>query len=98
MSLIHLTIYVSILIILGWIWFRLIDMTYAKEGFATRHEEVENPMTPAEFSYGLLQGVMGPIRRLSSQLTDLGSWKERWDLAQKSPTELARYHLSKNRK
>jgi hypothetical protein len=71
----------------------LVVMTSAKkrEGF----EDVENPLTPAEFSYGLLQGVMGPIRRLSGQLIDMKNWKERIELAQLSPTELARRHLSK---
>jgi hypothetical protein len=73
----------------------LMQHTGQKEGFATtgKGEDVENPLTPQQFSYGLLTSVMKPIRRLSSQLMDVGIWKERFEMAKMTPTELARRHL-----
>ena len=75
----------------------LINKTIEKEGFAmasdTRPDDVENPISPQEFSYALLQSVMGPIRRLSSHLTDIGSWKDRIRKAGMTPEELARDYM-----
>lgn len=87
---------ILLLVVSLWLVFRLVDLTFAKEGFASAPEdEVEDPLTPQQFSFHLLQGVMGPIRRLSKELISMENWKERWELAQMSPTELARRHLSK---
>ncbi len=72
---------------------QLMNATLRKEGFADS-VEAEDRMTPEAFSYNLLQAVKGPIRRLSSQLLDLGAWKDRIDLARLSPVELARKNLS----
>jgi hypothetical protein len=72
---------------------QLMNATLRKEGFADS-VEVEDRMTPEAFSYNLLQAVKGPIRRLSSQLLDLGAWKDRIDLARLSPVELARKNLA----
>jgi hypothetical protein len=68
-----------------------------KEGFSTDTavEDVENPVSPQEFSYALLQSVMGPIRRLSSRLTDVSMWSDRIRLAGMSPDELARDYMKR---
>ncbi len=79
------------IVVCAWLLQQLVNETLRKEGFAD--VEPEERYTPEAFSYNLLQAVKGPIRRLSSQLLDLGSWKERWDLAQLSPVELARRNL-----
>ena len=90
---------VLLLVVSLWLVFRLVDLTYAKEGFAASatDDAVEDPLTPQQFSFHLLQGVMGPIRRLSKELVNLDNWKERWELAQLSPTDLARRHFIKAR-
>jgi hypothetical protein len=72
---------------------QLTNATLRKEGFAV---EPDDRMSPEAFSYNLLQVVKGPIRRLSSQLLDLGAWKDRIDLARLSPVELARKNLTGN--
>jgi hypothetical protein len=76
----------------------LIHKTIEKEGFAMasdkRPEDVENPISPQEFSYALLQSVMGPIRRLSSQLTNMGTWRDRIRQSRMTPDELAREYLA----
>jgi hypothetical protein len=74
---------------------KLVNTTLRKEGFATSLED-EDRISPEAFSYNLLQVVKGPIRRLSTQLLDLGAWKERVDLARLSPVELARKNLTAN--
>lgn len=75
----------------------LINKTIEKEGFAmaadAKLEDVEDPISPQEFSYALLQSVMGPIRRLSSQLTNMGTWTDRIRKAGMTPEELAREYL-----
>jgi hypothetical protein len=73
---------------------QLIEWTLVKEGF--QDIEREDRMTPEAFSYNLLQAVKGPIRRLSSQLINMDNWKERIELAQLSPVELARRYIEKN--
>lgn len=77
------------IVVCAWLLQQLLT-TLVKEGFEV---EVEERMSPEAFSYNLLQSVKGPIRRLSAQLLDLGAWKERWDLAQLTPVELARRNL-----
>jgi hypothetical protein len=78
------------IVVCAWLLQQLLVATLVKEGFQV---EAEERMTPEAFSYNLLQSVKGPIRRLSAQLLDLGAWKERWDLAQLTPIELARRNL-----
>jgi hypothetical protein len=80
------------IVVCAWLLQQLVLATLRKEGFQAAVEPEER-MSPEAFSYNLLQVVKGPIRRLSSQLLDLGTWKERWDLAQLSPVELARRNL-----
>lgn len=77
-------------VVCAWLLQQLLLATLVKEGFQV---EADEPMSPEVFSYNLLQSVKGPIRRLSAQLLDLGAWKERWDLAQLTPIELARRNL-----
>lgn len=93
-TILHVFLWLVVLALAAYMVALLLDQTAAKEGFRSReHEDVENPLTPQQFSYELLQGVMGPIRRLSSRITDLGMWKERFEMAQMTPGELARRHL-----
>jgi hypothetical protein len=66
---------------------QLIQTTLEKEGFQVEPEE---RMSPEVFSYNLLQAVKGPIARLSSKLLDMNAWRERIQLAQLTPVELAR--------
>ena len=80
------------IVVCAWLLQQLVLATLQKEGFQVAVEPEER-MSPEAFSYNLLQVVKGPIRRLSSQLLDLGAWRERWDLAQLSPVELARRNL-----
>jgi hypothetical protein len=61
-----------------------------KEGFQT-----EDAITPDEFAFNLVQSVKGPIKRLSSTLLDIPTWKERFTLATMNPVELARHQLRK---
>ncbi len=55
-------------------------------------------MSPQVATYELLTSVMGPIRRLSSIITNPSNWKERIAMASMSPTELARMHLQSQQK
>lgn len=91
-------IWMIVLIAITWtLVATLLVYTGHKEGFAANTDDVENPLTPQQFSYGLLTSVMKPIRRLSSKLTDVGMWKERFDMAKMTPAELARRHLMMER-
>ncbi len=63
-----------------------------KEGFQT-----EDAISPDEFAFNLVQSVKGPIKRLSSTLLDIPTWKERFTLATMNPVELARYQLKKSK-
>lgn len=80
------------IVVCAWLLHQLLVTTLVKEGFRDEVESEER-MSPEAFSYNLLQAVKGPIRRLSAQLLDIGAWKERWDLAQLTPVELARRNL-----
>ena len=75
---------------------QLIQNTLQKEGFAD--VEPEERISPEVFAYNLLQAVKGPIQRLGGQLTNMGTWKERFTLAQMTPVELARHQLIKGSK
>ena len=80
------------IVVCAWLLQQLVLATVQKEGFQD-DVEPEERFSPEAFSFNLLQVVKGPIRRLSTQLLDLGAWKERLDLAQLSPVELARRNL-----
>jgi hypothetical protein len=69
--------------------YALLFYTGQKEGFAMDDESI----TPEEFSFSVLQSVMGPIRRLSSQLIDVNMWKDRYAQRNMRPDELARAYL-----
>lgn len=99
LSIIKTGIWITVLIaVVFYLFSMLLKYTGEKEGFsASPNIDVENPLTPQQFSYGLLTSVMKPIRRLSAQLTDLGMWKERFEMARMTPTELARRHLQATR-
>jgi hypothetical protein len=60
-----------------------------KEGF----QNVDDALSPEEFGFHLVQAVKGPIKRLSSTLLDIPTWKERFTLATMNPVELARHQL-----
>ncbi len=85
------------IVVCAWLLLR----TAQREGFrvatATTADDVEpeERLSPEQFSFNLLQAVKGPIKRLSTQLLDVGSWKERMELATLSPVELARRNLQK---
>ncbi len=80
------------IVVSAWLLQQLVAITLRKEGFAnaTRDSEPEDRMTPEAFAYNLLQTVKGPIRRLTTQLADVGNWRERVELARLTPVELAR--------
>ena len=65
-----------------------------KEGFQSK-ESVEDALSTDEFAFELVQAVKGPIKRLSSVLLDIPTWKERFTLATMNPVELARHQLRK---
>jgi hypothetical protein len=69
--------------------YALLSYTGQKEGFAMD----EDTITPEQFSFSVLQSVMGPIRRLSSQLIDVNMWKDRYVQRNMRPDELARAYL-----
>lgn len=64
-----------------------------KEGF----QNTEDALSPEEFGYHLVQSVKGPIKRLSSTLLDIPTWKERFTLATMNPVELARHQLKNSK-
>ena len=78
------------IVVCAWLLQQLIVNTIHKEGFQLEPEE---RISHEEFSYNLLQIVKGPIRRLSSRLLDISVWRERLDMVQLSPVELARRNL-----
>ncbi len=84
------------IVVSAWLLQQLVYVTLRKEGFmgATRDSEPEDRMTPEAFAYNLLQTVKGPISRLGRQLTDMGAWKERFELARLTPVELARQSIA----
>lgn len=55
-------------------------------------------LSPQVATYELLTSVMGPIRRLSSIITNPSNWTERIAMARMTPTELARMHLQSQQK
>jgi hypothetical protein len=63
-----------------------------KEGFQDSNID---SISPDEFAFNLVQAVKGPIKRLSSTLLDLPTWKERIALASMTPVELARHQMRK---
>ncbi len=63
-----------------------------KEGFQDSNIDA---ISPDEFAFNLVQAVKGPIKRLSSTLLDIPTWKERFTLAKMNPVELARHQLRK---
>jgi hypothetical protein len=86
------------IVVCAWLLQKLLDNTMQKEGFRAEDTvEPEERMSAQVFSYNLLQAVKGPIKRLSAQLLDVGSWKERMELVTLSPVELARRNLQKAR-
>jgi hypothetical protein len=95
---ISLIIVAIVIVLLNLLIHKTIDKD--REGFSatTDIEDVENPISPEEFSYALLQSVMGPIRRLSSRLTDVSFWSDRIRLAGMEPDELARHYLKSQQK
>lgn len=58
----------------------------------------DTKLSPQVATYELLTSVMGPIRRLSSIITNPSNWSERIAMARMSPTELARMHLQSQQK
>ena len=64
-----------------------------------QHEGFQDAtLSPQVATYQLLTSVMGPIRRLSSIVTNPANWTERIAMARMSPTELARMHLQSQQK
>jgi hypothetical protein len=64
-----------------------------------QHEGFQDAkISPQVATYELLTSVMGPIRRLSSIITNPSNWKDRINMARMSPTELARMHLQSQQK
>lgn len=74
-----------------------------EEGFQTvapspLQSNAKESLKPEQISYQLLSTVMKPIRRLTGIITSPTEWKERFTLAQMTPTEIARDYLNKQLK
>ena len=67
---------------------------FQSDAVASQAKQAEDAITPDEFSFALLQSVMGPIRRLSSHLLDMQGWKERIAQSRMTPAELARQYIT----
>jgi hypothetical protein len=70
------------------------DATASHAASHAKQAKQEDAITPDEFSFALLQSVMGPIRRLSSHLLDMQGWKERIAQSRMTPAELARQYIT----
>ncbi len=70
------------------------------EGFTAELPTNTKPKgpNPQEISHNLLKTVMIPIRRLTGIVTSPAEWKERFEMAQMTPTEIARSYLKKQGK
>jgi hypothetical protein len=62
---------------------------------SSEHEGFQSlsDFTSEEFQTELWASVKGPIKRLTSQLTDISMWKERLAMKDMTPVELARKYM-----